>query len=182
MHTSTSLSIKVVKAPDQKLRIKTKPVKKVTPELLKITKEMVKLTKTFEDPEGVGLASTQIGRSERLFVAKIGEKGSFIACFNPKIIKTSPKQKIYIEGCLSIPNFIGETKRSLSLTVEYTDENGQRVTKKLQGVKAWIFQHEMDHLEGTLFVDHVLQQKGKMYKVAGKDKAGSDIFEEIRLV
>lgn len=172
----------VVRAPDNRLRIKTKPVKQVTPELLKITREMIKTTKTFEDPEGVGLASTQIGRSERFFIAKIGENESFIACFNPKIVKTYPKEKVYLEGCLSIPDFVGETKRYLSLTAEYTDEQGQRIMKRLQGTKAWIFQHEMDHLEGTLFVDHVLQQKGKMYKITGKDKTGSDIFEEVKLV
>ena len=102
MHTSTTLSIKVIKAPDSKLRIKTKPVKKVTPELIKIAREMIKMTKTFKDPEGVGLASTQIGRSERLFVAKIGKNGEFVTCFNPKIIKTSPKEKVFFEGLVNI--------------------------------------------------------------------------------
>lgn len=172
----------VVKAPDNRLRIKTKPVKKITPELVKVAREMIKITKSFKDPEGVGLASTQIGRTERFFVAKIGKNGKFITVFNPKILKTSPKEKIFFEGCLSILNYYGETKRPISISVEYQDETGQKITKRLQGTSAWIFQHEVDHLEGKLFMDHVMTQKGRVFKAVGKDKAGSDIFEEISLV
>lgn len=172
----------VVKAPDSKLRMKTKPVKKVTPEFVKIAREMIKITKSFKDPEGVGLASTQIGRAERFFVAKIGEKGKFVACFNPQILKTSPKTKVFFEGCLSIPDIYGETTRPIAVSVEYQDEMGQKVAKRLQGVSAWIFQHEVDHLNGTLFMDHVVSQKGRVFKVAGRDQTGSEIFEEVRLV
>ncbi len=169
-----------MKAPDNKLRIKTKPVKKVTPELLKIAQEMIELTKTFEDPEGVGLASTQIGRNERFFIAKVGKK--FKAFFNPQIHSRSKIQKRYFEGCLSIPQFWGETNRSTSIVASYLDEQGRYIKKTLTGTTAWIFQHEVDHLNGTLFVDHVLQQKGKMYKVTGKDQAGADVLEEVRVV
>lgn len=172
----------VVKAPDQKLRIQTKPVKKVTPELVKIAREMIKMTKTFKDPEGVGLASTQIGRSERFFVGKIGKDDEFAIVFNPKIIKTAQKQKVFFEGCLSIPDIYGETLRPIAVTVQYQDETGQLITKRLQGVAAWIFQHEVDHLNGTLFMDHVVSQKGRVFKVTGRDQTGSDIFEEVRLV
>ncbi|KKR81106.1 MAG: Peptide deformylase [Candidatus Daviesbacteria bacterium GW2011_GWA1_41_61] len=172
--------MQVVKAPDLKLRIKTKPIKKVTPELLKTAAEMVKLTESFKDPEGVGLASTQVGRDEKFFIAKSGKK--FIICFNPHILSYSPKKKTYFEGCLSIPNIWGETERSTFITVKYEDEKGKKITKKLQGTDAWIFQHEMDHLNGTLFIDHVLKQKGKIYKTVGKDKAGSDIFEPVKLL
>lgn len=172
----------VLRAPDSKLRIKTKPVKKITPELLKTTREMIKLAQSFKDPEGVGLASTQIGRAERFFVAKIGENGRFVACFNPKILKTSPKSKVFFEGCLSIPDYYGETVRPIGVSVEYMDETGQIVKKRLQGAAAWIFQHEVDHIEGTLFMDHVLQQKGRVFKAAGKDQTCSDIFEEVNLI
>lgn len=179
MDISTSRSINVIKAPDERLRAKTKPVKKITPALLQTIKEMVRLTKTFEDPEGVGLASTQIGQNERFFVAKNGR--DFIACFNPKIIAASKKTKAFFEGCLSIPDYYGEVKRPVSVTVEYQDKDGQRVIKKLAGISAWIFQHEMDHLNGKLFVDSVLEQKGRMFKAVGKDQAGGNIFEEVKL-
>lgn len=173
--------MQVVKAPDSRLRIKTRQIKKITPDLLKTAEEMVKLTESFTDPEGVGLATTQVGREEKFFVAKTKD-GNFIKCFNPKILSYSPKKKTYMEGCLSIPSIWGETERSIAVTVEYEDETGTKVTKKLRGIDAWIFQHETDHLNGTLFIDHVMQQKGKVYKVVGKDKTGADIFEEVKLV
>lgn len=171
----------VVKAPDTRLRIQTKPVKIITPELLKLASEMIKLTKTFQDPEGVGLATTQIGREERFFVGRVGKDGEFIACFNPQVLSVSKKTKVFFEGCLSIPNYWGEAERPISILAEYMDKQGQRVKKRLTGSAAWIFQHEVDHLDGKLFMDHVVSQKGKVYKVVGKDKAGSDIFEEVRL-
>lgn len=140
---------------------------------------MIKITKAFKDPEGVGLAATQIGRDERFFIAKSDE--DFIICFNPKITSTSPKTKTYFEGCLSIPNYYGETERSIAAAVEYMDENGKTIKKKLRGLDAWIFQHEVDHLDGTLFMDHVLEQKGKIFKSVGRDKAGAEIFEEVKI-
>lgn len=169
----------VVKAPDHRLRVKTKPAKKIDNGLLNTTKEMVKLTKTFKDPEGVGLASTQIGLNEAFFVAKDDKK--FISVFNPKIISTSKKTKTYFEGCLSIPNNYGTVKRHLSIKVKYQDETGTEVVKNLRGVLAWIFQHEIDHLHGILFPDRVLEQKGKFYRWTGRDEEGQDIFEEIKL-
>ncbi len=178
--------MEVVRAPASILRAKLKPVKKITPELVRVAKEMIKLAKSFKDPEGVGLAANQIGRNERFFVAKDVSKkapeGSFIICFNPQILSVSPKTKTYFEGCLSIPNYYGETERFLSIKVEYQDETGQKIVKRLTGTAAWIFQHEVGHLDGELFMDYVLQQKGKVYRVAGKDKAGAEIFEEVKII
>lgn len=177
----------VVIAPDQRLRVKTKTVKKITPDLIKLIKEMARLTKTFMDPEGVGLASTQIGRDERFFITKneqsssASKDGGFEAIFNPEIISFGKKNKVYFEGCLSIPNYYGEVTRPITIKVKYMDQNGNMVTKNLLGVDAWIFQHEMDHLEGKLFVDKVLEQKSKMFKVIGRDRAGSEIFQEIKM-
>lgn len=170
----------VVKAPDPRLRIKTKPVKTVTPELTKIINQMVKLTKTFTDPEGVGLASTQIGKDEQYFVLKT-KSGAFTAVFNPSIVGYSKKTKIFFEGCLSVPDYYGEVTRPIGVNVVYTDNKGKQVKKKLTGVEAWIFQHEYDHLQGKLFVDYVLAQKSRLFKVVGKDKAGAEIFEEVQL-
>ena len=172
--------MKVVLAPDNKLRVVTKPVKKITPGLLQTIKEMVKLTKTFVDPEGVGLAATQVGLSEQYFVAK-DDNGTFRAYFNPKITKYSKRTKKYFEGCLSIPNFWGEVVRSTQVTVSYLDDKGNHHTEVLKGTDAWIFQHETDHLAGKLFMDVVLEQQGRLFKVVGKDPAGSDIFEEVSL-
>ena len=170
--------MQVVHAPDTRLRVKTKSVKKITPELLKTIQSMVKLTRTFIDPEGVGLASTQIGENEQFFIYK-EKAGTFRAVFNPQILKYFPKTKIYFEGCLSIPNYYGEVSRSLSVTVAYQNEKGQRVEETLKGIEAWIFQHEYDHLQGKLFIDCVMEHKSRLYKVVGRDRAGAEIFEEV---
>ncbi len=192
--------MQVVKAPDARLKVQTRPVKKITPALLQTLKEMVKLTKTFKDPEGVGLAATQVGLTERYFVARIhsssktppsepGDRSSrwkdygkeFIAVINPQILSFSKKTKTYFEGCLSIPNIWGKVKRHLSIRVSYMDIDGKQITKNLTGFPAWVFQHEVDHLDGMLFSEKVLQQKGQFYRFTGKDKAGSDMFEEITI-
>src|SRR3989344_1539072 len=121
--------MKVIHAPNPKLRIQTKPVKKITPGLLQTTQDMIKLTKTFKDPEGVGLASTQVGLDGQFFVALVPTPGvkspktpgvesveknsrdkKFITVFNPKIVWKSKRVKKYFEGCLSIPNYWGEVE------------------------------------------------------------------------
>ncbi len=171
--------LQLVIAPNPKLRIQTKQVKKINHSLTNTLSEMVKLTKTFKDPEGVGLASTQVGLTESFFIAKSGEK--FIKIINPKIISFGKKTKQYFEGCLSIPNMWGEVKRYINIKVSYTDETGEAIVKPLKGVLAWIFQHETDHINGILFPDRVLQQGGKFYKFTGKDETGADTFEEITI-
>lgn len=197
--------MQVLRAPDSKLRIQTRPVKKITPGLLQTFKDMVNLTKTFKDPEGVGLASTQVGLDGQFFVAKVSvntsaptltsgvksqktpdvknrpEEDKFITVINPKIIWTSKKSKKYFEGCLSVPSYWGEVERHIGIKVTYQDETGKIINANLKGVIAWIFQHEIDHLNGKLFPDRVLEQKGKFYKVVGKDKTGAEIFEEVTI-
>lgn len=170
----------IVIAPDPRLRVKTKPVKKITHVLLQIIREMIKYTKTFQDPEGVGLASTQVGYFEQYFIAKL-EDGTFRTFFNPKILSFSKRTKFFMEGCLSIPNHWGEITRPISIDVSYTDESGIIRKEHLSGFLAWVFQHEYDHLQGRLFMDLLMEQRGKLYKVVGKDRAGSDIYERIPL-
>ncbi|MBU1000270.1 peptide deformylase [Patescibacteria group bacterium] len=183
MNNSTTPSMKVVNAPDLRLRIKTKSVKKINQGLIQTLKDMVKLTKTFKDPEGVGLASTQVGLRESFFVAKFATKKGrkFASIINPKILSTSKKTKKYFEGCLSIPNIWGEVKRATQIKVSYQNSDGRQVTETLKGVQAWIFQHEVDHLNGILFSDRCLEQKGKFYRFTGKDEIGTETFQEITI-
>lgn len=200
MDTSTMLSIKIVKAPDARLRVKTKPVKKINQALKTTLQEMIKLTQTYKEPEGVGLAATQIGLAESFFVARLHDssqippskpsqrssrwanyKKEFTSIINPQIFFFSQRTKSYFEGCLSIPNMWGEVKRHTSIRVSYQDVSGHYITKTLTGIPAWIFQHEVDHLNGILFSDRCLEQKGRFYKYTGKDKTGTDVFEEITI-
>lgn len=179
--------MEVVIAPDQRLRIKTRPIKKITSGLVRTTQAMIKLTKTFKDPEGVGLASTQVGLDGSFFVAledklvKKGGKGKFSIVFNPKIISFSKTLKTHFEGCLSIPNYWGEVKRPMTVKVSYQDETGKTYTKSLRGLAAHVFQHEVDHLNRILFPDLVLQQKGRFFKYMGLDKRGQEIYEEVTI-
>lgn len=172
--------MQIVKAPDTRLRTKTKFVKKIIPELLKLASEMIEFASSFKDPEGVGLSTNQIGRTERFFVAKIGK--NFMPFINPEIHSFSPKKKVFFEGCLSIPNYYGETKRPIFITVSYQNEKGEKISKTLRGIASWIFQHEVDHMNGILFMDRVMESKGKVFKFVGKDKTGSDVFEQIKIV
>lgn len=172
--------MQIVRAPDAKLRVKTRLVKKVTSAHLEITKQMAKLTKTYLDPEGVGLASTQIGNDEQYFVMKLND-GSFKAFFNPKILKYSKKTRLFFEGCLSIPNYYGEIIRPIAVTVSYQNDQGHHIKEHLRGTPAWIFQHELDHLQGKLFMDLVLEQKAKLFKVVGRDRTGAEVFEQVAM-
>jgi peptide deformylase len=171
-------AMKVLFVPDNRLRVKTKPVKKIDNGLRAVIKEMVKLTLSFKDPEGVGLASTQVGNDEQYFVAKLDKK-RFKAYFNPKILEHAKETKPFFEGCLSVPNYWGEVDRYPWVKVSYLDEDGKEVKEKLTGLLAHIFQHEVDHLNGKLFVDLVLEKKTKLYKVVGKDRAGAEIYQEV---
>jgi len=101
---------------------------------------------------GIGLAATQIGRNEAFFVAQ-PPQGKFYAVFNPKITKTEDKPILMEEGCLSVPDQYGEVSRYEKLILEGQNQNGKPVKIKAWGLLAHIFQHETDHLSGTLYID-----------------------------
>lgn len=172
--------MQIIKAPNQILRSKAKIVKKITEHHLKITKQMIKLAASFQDPEGVGLAAPQIGILERFFVAKLDAK-TFDVFFNPEILLFGKRTKKFLEGCLSIPDYYGEVRRPIQIKVTYINKEDKQIKKILKGLQAMIFQHEYDHLQGILFVDYALKQNGRMFKVVGKDKTGSEVFEEVHL-
>ncbi len=99
---------------------------------------------------GLGLAAPQIGISKRVFVYDVGEGQH--ALINPKIVKRSGEEHS-IEGCLSIPGLQGEVPRAYRVTVTGIDENGNKIKIKAEGLLARVFQHEIDHLDGMMFVD-----------------------------
>ena len=131
--------------------------KKEINELIKFMRKMM------AENGGVGLAANQIGFNFRVFVAQLPEKkgeergyvGKFYAVFNPEIISLSEEKINDREGCLSIPGFYGEIERSKKMEIGGFDKNQRPVKIKAGGFLARIFQHEIDHLNGTLFTDHV---------------------------
>lgn len=113
-----------------------------------------------KDAIGIGLSANQIGLDFQLFVAELprlenskSDTPRFYAVFNPKIIKTSGKNLPMEEGCLSVPELYGEVERPEKITLQGFDKNGKEIKIKAFGLLARIFQHEVDHLNGHLFVD-----------------------------
>lgn len=102
------------------------------------------------EAKGLGLAGPQIGVSQRIFTYDIGEGPH--AMINPKVLKSSGEE-IGVEGCLSMPGLQGDVARAERVTVSGIDENGEKVKIKAEGLLARVFQHEIDHLDGTIFID-----------------------------
>lgn len=124
----------------------------------RIVQLSVDLTETAKMHNAEGLAAIQIGVLYQAFVIKDGDE--FITCINPEIIEASSETVNSKEGCLSFPGVNETVKRAAEIHVKYKDENGAEHTRWLVGVPAVAFQHELDHLKGVLFIDHM----GKLQK------------------
>lgn len=177
---------KIVPSTDPKLREVSKPVKKIDKKIKAIIKDLKDTLVIQKDPEGVGLAAPQIGKNLRIFYAKYKKLNKIV--INPEIIKISKQKKVHtkkhqdheheiLEGCLSLPNYYGPLKRSPYVVIKYMNEKGEKVEEKFTGFNAQIILHEIDHLDGVLFVDHLLEQNKRLYKL-NKD----DEWEEIELI
>lgn len=168
---------KILTIPNQENELRQKS-KKVTTFDKSLEKLIIDLTQTLEaqtDPPGLGLSAPQIGVFKRIFVAKIRNRTkSFV---NPKILKFSKKEIAFLEGCFSVPELYGHVIRPAELDLEAQDKLGKKITAHYKGLPSRIIQHEIDHLNGTLFIDHVHDQNGKMFKVE-KDKQGREQFVE----
>jgi peptide deformylase len=139
------------------LRSKSRKVQKVTPKLAAFAEQMLE---TMREANGVGLAAPQVGVLQRFFVVELPEdeeneqpRETYIL-FNPEIIKGKGEQVGY-EGCLSIPGYIGEVARQEQITVKGMNEKGKAVRLKVEGYLSRVFQHEIDHLDGTLYTDRL---------------------------
>ncbi|HZG84477.1 peptide deformylase [Paenibacillus sp.] len=139
----------IVKHPDPVLREVAKPVPKITPNIQKLLTDMAE---TMYDAPGVGLAAPQIGISKRVIVIDVGDEHGLIEMVNPEILESSGEQ-FGPEGCLSIPGLQGDVRRKEKLKVKGLDRNGQEVVMDVSGFLARAFQHEIDHLNGILFID-----------------------------
>lgn len=161
---------KILESTEPSLRKKSKPVHKIDKKIKKIIKDLKDTIAVQKDPEGVGLAAPQIGKNLRIFVIKPDNK--ITTFINPEIIHASKKtqqpkgkkNKKIMEGCLSLPHYYGPLKRANEVKVRYLNEEGKTVTKVFRGLEAQIIQHEIDHLDGILFVDRLLEQKKPLYE------------------
>ena len=149
---------KILPASDPKLRQKAKKVKRFDTELKALADDMIE---TMHDAPGVGLAGPQIGVMERIFVAELPLdetnplSGKPFVMVNPELTKVSVEMEEAEEGCLSMPGWAGLVERYYQVEIKARDVNGRPIKFKADGYLARIFQHENDHLDGILFVDHI---------------------------
>jgi peptide deformylase len=153
----------IIILPDKQLRLVSKPIEKVTPEIRRLADDMFE---TMYDAPGIGLAAIQVAQPLRLItmdLAKRDENGEtqreprvFI---NPEIIASSEETSVYEEGCLSIPEYYEEIERPARVRVRFTDLDGKLHEEDAEGLYATCIQHEIDHLNGVLFVDYLSKLK-----------------------
>jgi peptide deformylase len=149
----------IIKLPDPLLRQPSKPVAMVTAETRKLMDAMLE---TMYEAPGIGLAAVQIGVPERILVmdlAKDEEPRSPIFMVNPEIIWSSEQKSDYEEGCLSIPEFFEMVTRPSEVKVQYRDRYGEPREMHATGILATCVQHEIDHLNGVLFIDYISKLK-----------------------
>jgi peptide deformylase len=166
--------MKILTTPDPFLRKVAKPVLKLDKKLEKQIADIISTLKGATNPEGVGLAATQVGIDKRLFVVALNGKPEIF--INPKVIELSPAmlsdiykkaKRRWLEGCLSLPRIWGFVDRPYWVELEYqTPENGKLITKRrrFEDMESSYVQHENDHLDGILFTDHILRQGGVILK------------------
>ena len=149
---------KILKFPNQDLRIKAKPVETFDDELKTLTDDMFE---TMHSVDGIGLAATQIGVAKQVAVIDISpEKNEPLVIVNPAVQILDPsKTEDYDEGCLSVPGFFEKISRPSDIKLTYQDLNGKKQEIKPEGLLTKVVQHELDHLNGRLFVDHISELK-----------------------
>ncbi len=150
--------LQVLTFPDDRLRTVAKPVEKVTPEIQKIVDDMIE---TMYDEEGIGLAATQVDIHQRIVVIDISEsRNEPMVLINPEILEKRGEDGIE-EGCLSVPGARALVPRAAEVTVKALDRDGNEFTLEADDLLAICIQHELDHLQGRLFVDYLSPLKRK---------------------
>ncbi|GJE76825.1 MULTISPECIES: peptide deformylase [Methylorubrum] len=162
--------------PDAQLRLVSEPVTEITNEIRTLAADMVE---TMYDAPGVGLAAVQIGVLKRVVTIDASKDETArnpTVYLNPEIVWSSEEKRVYDEGCLSIPDYYGEVERPDRVRVRYMNLDGQIVEQEADGLLATCLQHEIDHLNGVLFIDHLSKLKRdrvlkKFTKAAKRDAA-----------
>ncbi|HEY7766500.1 MAG TPA: peptide deformylase [Aestuariivirgaceae bacterium] len=166
----------IIKLPDSVLKKVSKPVEKITPEILALMDDMLE---TMYAAPGIGLAAVQIGVPKRLVVVDVArDEGPKNPLFfiNPEIVWTSEELNEHEEGCLSIPEVYDKVKRPAEVRIRYLDRGGREQGMHCDGLLATCIQHEIDHLNGVLFIDRLTRLKRdrvikKFAKAAKREKA-----------
>ncbi|TPR56463.1 peptide deformylase [Enterococcus sp. OL5] len=143
----------IIITPDERLRRQAKPVKVITDELVQLLDD---LYETMVAHDGIGIAAPQVGKNLQVAIVEVEEDDRF-EMINPEIIASSG-ESLDVEGCLSIPHTFGTVKRADEITVRYFDREGEEMEVEAFGYLARAMQHEIDHLNGVLFVDKLVER------------------------
>ena len=155
----------IIIAPDPRLKTKSEPVATIDDTIKQLAAD---LFHTMYAEKGIGLAAVQVGVLKRVLVADVtwreedGNPGKQYVLINPEITKNSDQDNVYKEGCLSFPEQYSDVTRPKSVTVRYTDLEGKQQEEEFTGLLATCIQHEIDHLNGITFVDHISMVKRDM--------------------
>lgn len=163
-------NLRILTAPDPVLRTISKPVKKVDDALRAFIDDM--LETMYASMNGIGLAAIQVGVRKRIIVMDLSEEDApkNPKCYiNPEITWTGEKMAIHSEGCLSVPDYYAEVERPAKCRVKYLDYHGKEHEEEVEGLFATCIQHEIDHLNGVLFFDHISSlRRGMIMKKLNK--------------
>ncbi len=156
--------LQVLQFPDPRLKLVSEPVPAVDDALRTLAAEMLQVM--YDEP-GIGLAAPQVGHAIRLVVmdtdwSEEGAARNPAVIVNPEILSREGRIT-WTEGCLSVPDFNADVERSEHIVVRYQDLDGQEVTEDVTGLRAVCFQHEIDHLDGILFIDRISRLKRSLY-------------------
>lgn len=171
-------NILTIPTDNNQLRQKSKEVTSFDKSVEQIVINLTDTINAQTDPVGLGLSAPQIGTFKRIFVARIRNKIKHF--INPKVLKFSKEEVSLMEGCFSVPDLYGHVTRPAEINLQAQDMHGKSQTTLYKSLPARIIQHEIDHLDGILFIDHIHDQNGKIFKVE-KGKKGKEEFVEVPL-
>jgi peptide deformylase len=144
---------------DPRLRTRSRPVQGLTPEVAQLIDDMVE---NMHESDGIGLAAVQVGELQQIVVVELPEdeevwgSGVRYIVINPEIVKASRETEVGTEGCLSVPGYVGEVERSTEILVRGLDPHGRKFRLRPRGFLARVFQHEIDHVNGVLYIDRLV--------------------------
>ena len=181
--------MKIITTPDARLRERSEKVGTIDDEVLKVIADMRKLSLDWEKEHpyelSAAMAAPQMGVLKRIIIVRDDmenkEKASFTALINPEVIRTEGKMKRDFEGCLSVPSIYGMVPRATKVKVKALLEDGTEVRIKAEDELARTLLHEIDHLDGVLFIDHIRGEEGAFYEMNDKgDLVPVDYNKKIR--
>jgi len=182
----------VITIGDPRLRQSSDEITEITPEIEQLIDDMIE---TMHEEDGMGLAAVQVGEMQRIILVELPEDlggsdeedeeieplpgaGQLYVVLNPRIVRESQETEVGIEGCLSVPGYVGEVERAVQVTVRGRDRHGKKFRLRPRGLLARVFQHEIDHCNGVLYVDK-LTDVDKMWIVVEGTEEEVEATQEV---